>query len=89
MKAQNMKAIESAFTETFEDVRNDDHQQYKECPCCGQRKIPFKMGVCVCGNQVGGIQYVNSAEKFANVQYYSYVGTPNVDKLGIAELTDN
>ena len=89
MKAKNMKTIASAFTETFEEDVCNDPQQYKECPCCGQRKIPFKLGVCVCGNQVGGIQYVNSAEKFANVQYYSYVGTPNVDKLGIAELMDN
>ena len=90
MKAKNMKTVESEFTKTFENVRNDDRrQQYKECPCCGQRKIPFKMGVCVCGAQVGDIQYVNSAEKFANVQYYEYIGNENVDKLAITELLDN
>ena len=61
----------------------------KTCTYCGQSRIPFKNGICVCGNQVGDIQYVNSAEKFANVQYYSYVGTPNVDNLGIEELIDN
>ena len=88
MKEKNMKTIGSEFTETFEDVCNDD-QQYKECPCCGQRKIPFKLGVCVCGKQVGDIQYVNSAKKFANVQYYEYMGNQNVDKLGIMDLVDN
>jgi len=38
---------------------------------------------------VGDIQYVRNAEKFAKGQYYSYIGTSKVEKLGIADLMDN
>jgi len=39
---------------------------YKTCPRCGQEKIPFKLGVCFCGNQVGSIQYVKDLHEFAS-----------------------
>jgi len=39
------------------------------CHCCGQGLIPFKKGVCICGMQVGSIQYVNDPEKFAKIHY--------------------
>ena len=42
---------------------------YKTCPQCGQNKIPFKMGVCVCGYQVTNITYIKNPEKFA-LSYY-------------------
>ena len=43
----------------------------KTCPYCGQSKIPFKRGVCLCGKQVGSIQYISDTEKFAT-HYYSF-----------------
>ncbi len=45
----------------------------KMCPHCGQRKIPFKMGVCICGKQVGKIQYIGNTEKYAK-NYYPHQG---------------
>ncbi|MDH3313924.1 MAG: hypothetical protein OEM28_12400 [Nitrosopumilus sp.] len=59
------------------------------CHSCGQGLIPFKKGVCMCGMQVGSIQYVNNPERFAENQYCFYVGTSKVEKLGIAEMMDN
>ena len=44
------------------------------CHSCGQGLVPFKKGVCVCGTQVGSIQYVNDPEKFAKY-HYSYMET--------------
>ena len=82
-----MKTMESEFTETFEDICNDD-LQYKTCPYCGQSKIPFKMGVCVCGAQVGEILYVKSSKRYAE-NWYSYVGNSKIEKMGITELLDN
>ena len=61
----------------------------RSCSSCGQGKIPFKLGVCLCGNQMGQIQYVNDPEKFAKNQYFSYVETSKVEKLGIEEMMDN
>jgi hypothetical protein len=65
-----------------------DEQKYKQCPYCGQSKIPFKMGVCICGKQVGNITYVNNAETYAK-SWYAYLKKPKVEKLGIVELMDN
>ncbi len=48
-------------------------EDYKECPYCGQNQIPFKMGVCICGRQVGNIQYIRNTESFAK-NYYTYQG---------------
>ena len=42
---------------------------YRACPECGQNKVPFKKGVCVCGKQVGSVQYVKSPETFARTNY--------------------
>jgi len=44
----------------------------KECPYCGQVQIPFKLGICICGGQVGKIKYVNTPKNFAK-NYYSYL----------------
>ena len=46
-------------------------ENYKTCPNCGQDQIPFKLGICICGKQVGKIQYVKNSEIFAK-NYYSY-----------------
>jgi len=43
----------------------------------------------MCGMQVDSIQYVDDPEKFAKNQYCFYVGTPKVEKIGIAEMMDN
>ena len=29
------------------------NNKYKICPKCGQGLIPFKYGLCICGNQIG------------------------------------
>ena len=71
------------------ELFSNQFQYDKDCPYCGQCLVPFKLGVCICGSQVGKIKYVSNAEKFAKIQYYSYVGTPKVEKLGIRELMDN
>jgi len=54
---------------------NEESQEattWKTCPCCGQGVIPFKLGVCFCGTQVGRIQYVQNANNFAK-NWYTYV----------------
>ena len=40
-------------------------ENYKTCPHCGQEKIPFKLGVCICRRQVSSIQYVKDSQEFA------------------------
>ena len=50
----------------------------RECPFCGQGLIPFKLGVCICGRQVGNIQYVKNTERFAK-NYYSYIEATEYD----------
>lgn len=54
-------------------TKSKSDEDYKECPYCGQNQIPFKMGVCICGRQVGNIQYIRNTENFAK-NYYSYQG---------------
>ena len=49
-------------------------ETWRTCPNCGQGVIPFKLGVCICGTQVGKIQYVQNASSFAK-NWYSYVGS--------------
>ena len=51
----------------------NSNEHYKECPYCGQNQIPFKMGVCICGHQIGRIQYIKNTENYAK-NYYSYRG---------------
>ena len=75
-------------SEVFEKNEPDYNQNYKQCPYCGQSKVPFKMGVCVCGKQVGNITYINNAETYAK-NWYNWIGTQKVEKLGIVELIDN
>ncbi len=43
---------------------------FKNCPYCGQSKIPFKLGVCICGKQVVVTQYVKSPARFAKNHYF-------------------
>ena len=54
----------------------DQETNYKECPYCGQKEVPFKLGVCICGKQVGGIIYVENAARYARTRfpYYGYIG---------------
>ena len=63
-------------------------ENYKACPYCGQQQIPFKMDVCICGNQIGKIQYVKNSETYAK-NWYSYILEPTVRYLDIMELEDN
>ena len=51
-------------------------ENIKKCPYCGQEKIPFKLGICICGEQVGNIQYVKDSHEFAS-NYYSFLGIKN------------
>ena len=51
-------------------------ENYKTCPSCGQEKIPFKLGVCICGRQVGSIQYVKDSQEFAS-NHDSFLGKRN------------
>ncbi|MGH1568052.1 MAG: hypothetical protein ACRBBZ_02445, partial [Nitrosopumilus sp.] len=44
-------------------------EDFKNCPYCGQNKTPFKLGVCICGKQVGATQYVKSPARFAKNHY--------------------
>jgi hypothetical protein len=81
-KISQIEKLPSA--ESFENIGNDD-KSYKECPYCGQCMIPFKLGVCICGAQVGKIQYVQNPIKFAKEQYYCHVGVTKVEKLEIKE----
>jgi hypothetical protein len=60
------------------NTRTRDENPWKTCPNCGQGVIPFKLGVCICGIQVGKIQYVQNAGSFAQ-SHYSYV---SADLLG-------
>jgi len=46
--------------------KSDD---YKVCFQCGQGEFPFKLGVCLCGNQVGEIQYVKDPKQFVKNYY--------------------
>jgi len=55
----------------------------KECPFCGQGIIPFKLGVCFCGQQVGCIQFVKNTQRFAK-NYYSYLGNTISEKYDTA-----
>lgn len=48
----------------------------KKCPYCGQEEIPFKLGICICGEQVGSIQYVKDSHEFAS-NYYSFLEIRN------------
>ena len=72
MKVQITIQLMIAEPEVF--PKTGTEELCKTCPYCGQSKIPFKMGICICGKQVGNIQYVKNKEKFAKGQYYSYVG---------------
>ena len=74
---------------SWEYILSGGNWELNSCPYCGQGLIPFKLGVCVCGMQVGSIQYVIDTEKFAKNQYHFYVGTSKVEKLGIVEMMDN
>ncbi|MDH3764807.1 MAG: hypothetical protein OER82_03250 [Nitrosopumilus sp.] len=87
MKAEITIQIEILEPKVFENT--DFDKSHKTCSICGQAKIPFKLGVCVCGNQMGKIQFVNDTEQFAQNHYNSYAEMPKVEKLGIVEMMDN
>ena len=55
----------------------------RECPFCGQGIIPFKLGVCICGQQIGCIQYVENTQLFAK-NYYAYLGNTISEKYDTA-----
>ena len=85
MKKEIMQNETSSNSDVFSISSNCD---YRQCPYCPNNTIPFKLGVCICGHQVGDIQYVQNPPAFAK-NYYSYVGILQVEKLGILELMDN
>ncbi len=78
--------IESTDQECFLNSKPDD---YKICPNCGQGKIPFKKGVCICGKQIGKIQYIKNTQKFVKTNYSNVDSKPKIEKLEIKELMDN
>ena len=87
---QETKQDESDQSDNFSNIPS---VSYKRCTYCGQTKILFKMGVCVCDKQVDSITFVNNAQTYAK-SWYEYVrsgntSTPKVEKLGIRELLDN
>jgi hypothetical protein len=86
MKAQITIQVELSAPNIFPPGISDEF--YKTCTYCGQSKIPFKKGVCICGAQVSKVHYVRNPQKIVK-QYYTYIGTPKVKKLGIEELMDN
>ena len=55
----------------------------RKCPFCGQALIPFKLGVCICGQQVGSIQYVKDPHMFAKNHYF-YLGNTICEKYDTA-----
>ena len=59
-------------------IASTGNDEYKRCPECGQNEVPFKMGVCICGYQVGEIQYIKNTKLFAK-NYY-----PRQDQFDIA-----
>jgi hypothetical protein len=85
MKQEIIQNETSSDSDVFSISSNGD---YRQCPYCPNNTIPFKLGVCICGNQVGDIQYVQNPKTFAK-NYYSNIGIPQVEKMGIAELMDN
>jgi hypothetical protein len=86
MKAQITIQIKLSEPEIFPHGNSDE--SYKTCPYCGQSRIQFKKGVCICGAQVGKIQYVCNPRNTVK-QYYTYIGDEKTEKLGIEELMDN
>ena len=54
------------------------NEDYKKCPNCGQSKFPFKLGVCMCENQMGTIQYVK------NPNHFTKNNIPYVERFDIA-----
>ena len=36
---------------------------YKNCPRCGQGLIPFRYGLCFCGNQIGFTKFLISKDE--------------------------
>ena len=85
MKQKQISQIEDSLNS---EPSKNDGKPYKECPYCGQNQIPFKLGVCMCGKQVGNIQYVKDSRAFAK-QWYSYIENQKIEKLGIQEMEDN
>ncbi|MDH5431544.1 MAG: hypothetical protein OEW78_06650 [Nitrosopumilus sp.] len=71
MKTQNKKSAHGIMG------NGDD---FKNCPYCGQSKIPFKLGVCICGKQVGAIQYVESPSRFAK-NHYSHIENAGISTI--------
>jgi hypothetical protein len=65
-----MTQIKKENTLRTENFLSGD-KDYKKCPNCGQSQFPFKLGVCICGNQVGEIQYVKNPNQFAK-NYFPY-----------------
>ena len=65
------------------------HKEIKDdLKLSGQQQIPFKMEVCICGNQIGKIRYVKNSETYAK-NWYSYILEPSVRYLDIKEIEDN
>ena len=46
--------------------------KFRECSLCGQGIIPFKLGVCICGQQMGCVQYVENTQLFAK-NYFTHL----------------
>ena len=64
---------------SYGKISKTHNEDYKRCPHCYQNQIPFKHGVCICGEQVWDIQYVKHPRKYAKIQRES------IDKICIEE----
>ena len=45
------------------NASNNNNNNYKNCPRYGQGLIPFRYGLCFCGNQIGLTKFLISTDK--------------------------
>ncbi|NND86592.1 MAG: hypothetical protein HKM23_04590 [Nitrosopumilus sp.] len=83
----NQKIIQRQPSEPKISLR--DYDDYKKCLQCGQELIPFKLGVCVCGKQIGNTQYVQNPERFAKSNYANLGCKTKSEKPRMKKLMDN
>ena len=74
-------------SQTRETLLQSNNGKYKTCPQCGQNRIPFKMGICICGYQVTNITYIKNPEKFAGNYYLETDGYDTAIEETFAGIT--
>jgi len=48
---------------TNASIANNSNNNYKNCPSCGQGLIPFRYGLCICGEQIGFTKFLINKEE--------------------------